>query len=158
MLVAVNIQEPQARKGETVFIREATIALEIADLAAFVKALDRKRRGELIRAVAEIAASDIIEALEDKSLPLVGGTPQLGARGTTLMDCFVERAKELDRLPDDYESEWTIEFKLAGAQLQRRIAERDTDAALGLLAELVPGLLSPAAAKMVGGFTGETLL
>lgn len=71
------------------------------------------------------------------------------------MQLFITRGEELGLLP---EPEWVTEFRLTAERLQRLIAEHNTDAALDLLAEIVPGLLSPAAAKMVGGFTGERLL
>ncbi|RWO57161.1 hypothetical protein [Mesorhizobium sp.] len=135
-------------------ITEAAISV---DLKVAVADMDPEDRQRLIVLLAdELNGDEIVEAFDDVEDKQIGGANQLTARGTLVLDHFVERATKLGRLPDDWEPDWVSELRGEIDRLQRLIVEGRTDDALQLLRDIAPdhNFLSPAAEKMLAGIHG----
>ena len=117
------------------------------DAKIMVGSLDGDQQKELLLLLAdEIAGSEFVEAFE-----LEGASGDLTDRGSVILDCFVERSKKLDRLPEDFEPGWVAEFRCDLDHLQDLIVEGCVDDALDLIRQAVPDndFLSNAARKML---------
>lgn len=109
------------------------------DLKQWVEWLETKQMKQVFALIVSAAAvSDLLEALEDPELPERNSARQLTEDGTALLDIFVERAKRIDRLPEDWEPDWIVTLRSEAERLHEAICEGRTDDADALLREMVP--------------------
>lgn len=134
------------------------------DPVALVKALEPEDRDELLLALAAIPGSEFVEALEDKAAAPVRSDGKfvlpMTERGFVILDCFVERAVRLDRLPDDYESPAMRAFGDDADRLHEAICDGRTADACALLRQMVPDhpFVSDAARLMLARARGQEAL
>jgi hypothetical protein len=136
------------------------------DPVELVRSLDTDDCRELLEAVALVMdGSEVVDAFEDQSAVATKYEGRdvlpLTSRGTVLMDCFVERARQLGRLPGDYVSEAMMEFASDIDRLHEAICDGRTDDACALLRQMAPDhdFMSDAARIMLArGRVQEALL
>lgn len=161
ILVKVAFQ-PAADAGASIVPLVVEYRIDPIEL---VRSLDADDRRELLEAIACVmAGSEVVDAFEDHaSVPArhEGREVQpLTDRGTVWMDCFVERAWQLDRLPDDYVSQEMLEFATEIDRLHEAICDGRTADACALLREMAPDhdFMSDAARLMLARGRGQEVL
>jgi len=118
------------------------------DMTAFIADCPVDYCQQLVAALAaRLAGDDFLDSLTDPD------TDDLTERGIFLLDLFVRRAIENDRIPEDYTPRWVAKMGRDADALQTAIVERRVDDALTILHDMVPGhdFLSPAAEMMLAG-------
>lgn len=133
------------------------------DPVKFVSDLDADQQAALLNTLAEaMPASEFIEAFEDRAANAVTGedgklVQPLIDNGTVILDCFVERARHLGRLPDDWETPAMLEFGGNVDRLHEAICDGRRQDACDLLREMVPdhAFMSDAARQMLAEQRGK---
>ncbi len=115
----------------------------VIDVARFIKNTDDFDTAAFIAALTkEMAASDFIDAVlqadsDDRQMK----ESDCDDRGIAILDAFVEVARRLDRLPDDYESDEMRRFDEATDRLYDAIVEGRRDDAIDILKSVTGGYL-----------------